>query len=91
MNPFQNGLAPTLVRWAARYPAATEDFPWGERVAKVNQEVIAFLGRDGAINPSVTLKLPFSAPFALSEDCSEPPGWLVVLAALEGGHRDVVA
>jgi GNAT superfamily N-acetyltransferase len=43
MNPFQNGLAPTLVRWAARFPAATEDFPWGELVAKVNQKVIAFI------------------------------------------------
>jgi predicted DNA-binding protein (MmcQ/YjbR family) len=57
---------------AAGYPGATEDFPWGERVAKVNKKIFAFLGRDDADDPTVALKLPVSAEHALALGCSEP-------------------
>ncbi|MEK0100135.1 MmcQ/YjbR family DNA-binding protein [Streptomyces sp. A475] len=39
-------------------PGATEDFPWGETVAKVNKKVFVFLGvDDGGYPMGLTVKL----------------------------------
>jgi predicted DNA-binding protein (MmcQ/YjbR family) len=51
---------------AERYPQSSFEFPWGERVAKVNKKIFVFLGSDDATTPTVSLKLPDSAHHALS-------------------------
>jgi len=85
MSPSQPGEAGELARSAARYPGATEDFPWGERVAKVNKKIFAFLGRDDAVGQAVSFKLPDSADHALSLPGNEPTshglgkaGWVTI-------------
>src|ERR1700722_476810 len=72
MSQEQSGLPLTLARAASRYPEATEAFPWGERVAKVNKKIFAFLGRDETDDPAVSLKLPHSGLYAISLACSVP-------------------
>jgi predicted DNA-binding protein (MmcQ/YjbR family) len=80
-----NRTAALLARSAAAYPGATEDFPWGERVAKVDQKVFLFLSPDDSLEPSASLKLPRSAHYALSLDCCRPTshglgksGWVTI-------------
>ncbi|MEP6993474.1 MAG: MmcQ/YjbR family DNA-binding protein [Acidobacteriota bacterium] len=62
---------------AMGFPGATEDFPWGERVAKVNGKVFVFLGADpvagGGIGLSV--KLPLSCEEALELPFTQPTGY----------------
>ena len=58
-------LRERLVAAALGFPEATEDFPWGERVAKVNKKIFAFFGTDQSEGFGVTLKLPESCDFAL--------------------------
>jgi predicted DNA-binding protein (MmcQ/YjbR family) len=66
-----------LRAFALKLPAATEDFPWGERVAKVNGKVFVFLGLDpvpgGEMGLSV--KLPASAEEALELPFTAPTGY----------------
>ena len=78
-------VAALLARAASAYPGTTEDFPWGERVAKVDQKVFLFQSPDETLEPSVSLKLPYSAHYALSLACSQPTshglgksGWVTV-------------
>jgi predicted DNA-binding protein (MmcQ/YjbR family) len=65
---FQRGEA-ALRKHALGFPEAREDFPWGERVIKVNKKIFVFLHGD-AKTLRVTTKLPASygaallAPFA---------------------------
>jgi predicted DNA-binding protein (MmcQ/YjbR family) len=66
-----------LREYALSFPGATEDFPWGERVAKVNGKVFVFLGADpvpgGPIGLSV--KLPESGQDALDLPFAKPTGY----------------
>src|SRR5262250_623849 len=65
-----------LREFALGFPGATEDFPWGERVAKVGGKVFVFLGktsRDGSFGLSV--KLPLSKDAALDLPFTEPTGY----------------
>jgi len=66
-----------LREYALSFPGATEDFPWGERVAKVNGKVFVFLGADpvpgGPIGFSV--KLPTSGQDALDLPFTKPTGY----------------
>ena len=66
-----------LRKFALALPGATEHFPWGERVAKVNGKVFVFLGGDpvpgGTMGLSV--KLPDSGPDALDLPFAKPTGY----------------
>jgi predicted DNA-binding protein (MmcQ/YjbR family) len=67
----------TMRSFALGLPGAFEDFPWGERVIKVNKKIFAFLGMpepgDGTVYLGV--KLPESAEQALSQANAEPTGY----------------
>jgi predicted DNA-binding protein (MmcQ/YjbR family) len=67
-------LVDKLVVHALALPEAHEDFPWGERVAKVRSKVFVFFGRDGKA-ARLSVKLPHSAPFALDLSCAAPMGY----------------
>ncbi|MDQ2869472.1 MAG: MmcQ/YjbR family DNA-binding protein [Acidobacteriota bacterium] len=69
--------AASLLRaFALKLPGAHEDFPWGERVAKVGGKVFVFLGKTaekGAL--SLAVKLPASSGDALDLPFTEPTGY----------------
>jgi predicted DNA-binding protein (MmcQ/YjbR family) len=70
----KNRIAAALREFALRYPEASEDFPWGERVAKVRDKVFVFLGRDDE-DLGITVKLPSSGLMALSLPFASPTGY----------------
>ena len=87
-------VARELREFALGFPGATEDFPWGERVAKVSGKVFVFLGLDpkpgGPMGLSV--KLPASAAEALDLPFTKPTGYGLgkagwVSATFEGADR----
>ncbi len=64
--------------FALGMPGATEEFPWGETVAKVNKKVFVFLGVDDGSYPlGVTVKLKDEAAHAHALTCpgAEPAGY----------------
>ncbi|MEU7577210.1 MmcQ/YjbR family DNA-binding protein [Streptomyces sp. NPDC041068] len=64
--------------FALGMPGATEDFPWGESVAKVNKKVFVFLGVDDGSHPlGITLKLTDEEAHAhaLTAPGAEPAGY----------------
>jgi len=66
-----------LRRYALSFPGATEDFPWGERVAKVKGKVFVFLGIDPVAGGpmGLSVKLPESGPDALDLPFAKPTGY----------------
>jgi len=69
--------ARALREFALKLPGATEDFPWGERVAKVGGKVFVFLGADPVPGGpmSLSVKLPASPPVALDLPFTKPTGY----------------
>ncbi|MGW0331843.1 MmcQ/YjbR family DNA-binding protein [Streptomyces sp. NPDC003011] len=64
--------------FALGMPGATEEFPWGETVAKVDKKVFVFLGVDDGSHPlGVTVKLRDEAAHAHALTCpgAEPAGY----------------
>ena len=70
-------LSHSLRKFALSLPGATEDFPWGERVAKVNGKVFVFLGLDPVPGGEMgfSVKLPASAEEALELPFTAPTGY----------------
>jgi len=65
-----------LRKFALSFPGAAEDFPWGERVVKVNTKVFVFLGPDERHDrPLMTVKLVESHGHAMSIEGAEPTGY----------------
>ena len=77
-----------LREYALSLPDALEDFPWGERVAKVNGKVFVFLGPDAPSGqPLMTVKLFESHGHALAIEGAEPTGYGLGERALGCGRR----
>jgi predicted DNA-binding protein (MmcQ/YjbR family) len=67
--------ARALRELALAYPGATEEFPWGERVVKVNKKVFVFLGHDEGDDLHLSVKLPASQAVALLLPFAAPTGY----------------
>ena len=67
------GNAGVLRAFALGYPGAHEEFPWGERVAKVKGKVFVFLGRDEGVG--IAVKLPQSRTMALGLPFASPTAY----------------
>ena len=70
---FRAGEA-TLRKYALGFPDAYEEFPWGERVIKVNKKIFVFLHGD-AKTLRVTTKLPESYGAALLAPFAKPTAY----------------
>lgn len=87
-----------LSAFALSLPEASEDFPWGERVAKVNGKIFVFLGHDQAAGPAgMSVKLVESHGHALAVEGVKPTGyglgragWVNVPLAAEGVTVDLL-
>ena len=67
-------IAERLRKAALAYPDAVEEFPWGDRVAKVRGKIFVFLGQ-GERELHFTAKLPRSHQAALSFPFASPTGY----------------
>ncbi len=67
--------AAELRDYAMTFPGATEDFPWGERVAKVNGKVFVFLGCEPKTEMGLSVKLPVSCEEALELPFTKPTAY----------------
>src|SRR6185503_21308751 len=72
--PLKRPEAILLRAFALGFPEAYEEFPWGERVAKVNGKVFVFLGMDGD-TLGLSVKLPQSGMLALGLPFASPTGY----------------
>jgi predicted DNA-binding protein (MmcQ/YjbR family) len=87
-----------LRAFALSLPGAAEDFPRGERVAKVNGKVFVFLGHEEASGPPLmTVKLVESHGHALALEGAGPTGyglgragWVNVPLLAEGVTLDLL-
>jgi predicted DNA-binding protein (MmcQ/YjbR family) len=71
-------LSEELREFALGLPGAFEDFPWGERVIKVNKKVFVFLGKpdeERGTGFGMSVKLPVSNSIALGLPFTEPTGY----------------
>ena len=92
------GVRRRLREFALGLPGAHEDFPWGERVIKVNKKVFVFLGSDDTTDGGgMSVKLTDSHDQALGLDGAEPTGyglgragWVSVPLVAKGVEPDVL-
>ena len=70
-------LSEALRKFALAMPGAYEEFPWGERVAKVNKKVFIFMTRspDPKTGFTFSVKLPHTGKSALAYPFTEPCGY----------------
>ena len=64
-----------VVAFALGLPAAREDFPWGERVAKVGKKVFVFMGKPASSKFGMSVKLPESGSDVLALPFASPTGY----------------
>ena len=66
-----------LREFALGLPGAYEEFPWDERVVKVNKKVFVFLGRDADLDSGLrfSVKLPQSGEDLLTMPFAQPTGY----------------
>ena len=65
-----------LAEFALSLPGAQEDFPWGDRVAKVNGKVFVFLGSQArGSERAIAVKLAEAHGHALSIEGARPTGY----------------
>lgn len=61
------------------WPETTEEFPWDERVLKVNGKIFCFVGTreqpTGGLHLFFTAKLPASAAIATAQPWAKPTGY----------------
>lgn len=61
---------------ALSLPETREDFPWGERVVKVKDKVLVFLGKEpGEEELGFSVKLPVSGADLLARGLGVPTGY----------------
>lgn len=72
--PSLREAATALQAFALSLPEAYEEFPWGERVVKVNKKIFVFFGLDAEIDSrlSLGLKLPQSGDDVLALPFAQP-------------------
>ena len=70
---FRQGEA-ALRKYALGFPEAYEEFPWGERVIKVNKRIFVFM-HGSAQELRITTKLPQSYGAALLAPFAKPTGY----------------
>jgi predicted DNA-binding protein (MmcQ/YjbR family) len=83
--------------FALDLPEAYEEFPWGDRVAKVRKKIFIFLGEGTSDDPCVSLKLAGAAhEHALSLPGAKPTaynlgkaGWVTIPLG-RGAHLDLL-
>ena len=70
--PGEGAKAEAALRtFALAFPGAVEEFPWGDRVMKVNKKVFVFMGtHDGGL--ALTTKLPHTGAMALTLPFASP-------------------
>jgi predicted DNA-binding protein (MmcQ/YjbR family) len=68
-------IADRLREFALSLPGATEEFPWGESVAKVRGKVFVFLGRREPGSLGFSVKLPHSGGDVLAMPFATPTGY----------------
>jgi len=70
-----HAVADALLRHALGFPAAHEDHPWGEVVAKVKGKVFLFFGRRAEPVLRFSVKLPVSGERWLDQEFAEPSAY----------------
>lgn len=73
--PKRQSVQERLRAHALSLPETREEFPWGDRVAKVRGKIFAFLGSVEDAESHITLKLPESREAALSIKGASPTGY----------------
>src|SRR5438128_689233 len=68
-------IASELHRYAAGFPEAYVDHPWGETVMKVKKKVFVFLGHPESGDFGMSVKLPQSGGLALMSPFASPTGY----------------
>jgi predicted DNA-binding protein (MmcQ/YjbR family) len=77
MTSSSREAAAAVRAFALGLPGAYEDFPWGDRVAKVSKKIFAFLGADDRLDEGfgIGVKLPISGEDALRLPFARPEGY----------------
>jgi predicted DNA-binding protein (MmcQ/YjbR family) len=92
-----NAMWLKLREYALAKPESYEDYPWGERVVKVNKKIFVFLGDGEGRENHISMKLLASNEAALSVPGASPvgyglgrSGWVTVPIGTKAAPLDVL-